>query len=318
MNLRAIDLNLLVALEALLAEAHVTRASARLGLSQPATSNALNRLRQLFGDELLVRTATGMRPTPRALELAEPVRQILRQVDRMLASDAGFNPATAERTFTVRMSDILSSLLLPEILSRFRALPGLRLNVLHLPPAETVDALERDEIDVAVSMGLSHSSAICSQTLLQDRMVCILRRTHPAARKKAFTLADFIAHGHLKVSMSPTDLRFVDDVLSQMGHTRNVVVNVPHWLVVPDVLKRTDLLAVMPRQLAATIVDGDLKTLELPFRSAPFAWMMYWHRRNDQSKAIQWLRAHILSVSEHLAAQAARKERDGRARRAAG
>src|SRR4051794_18695492 len=107
MNLRSIDLNLLVALEALLSERHVTRAAERIGLSQPAMSNALGRLRGIFGDEILVRTATGMKPTPRAMELMDPLRQLLRQVERVFESDGGFAPETSERTFTIRMSDIL-------------------------------------------------------------------------------------------------------------------------------------------------------------------------------------------------------------------
>src|ERR1700712_3591136 len=113
MSLRSVDLNLLVALEALLTERHVTRAAERVGLSQPAMSNALGRLRGMFGDELLVRTATGMQATARAIELAEPVRQLLRQVERVLESDAGFDPARSERGFTIRMSDILAFLILP-------------------------------------------------------------------------------------------------------------------------------------------------------------------------------------------------------------
>src|SRR5215207_7659759 len=107
-NLRSVDLNLLVALDALLSERHVTKASDKVGLSQPAMSNALNRLRGMFADELLVRTATGMKPTPRALELVDPLRQLLRQVERVLESDTGFDPATTQRTFTIRMSDILA------------------------------------------------------------------------------------------------------------------------------------------------------------------------------------------------------------------
>src|SRR5262249_40164285 len=113
MNLRSVDLNLLVALDALLSERHVTRAAARIGLSQPAMSNALGRLRGVFGDELLVRTPTGMTPTPRALELVDPLRQLLRQAERVLQSDRGFDPATSDRVFTIRMSDILACLILP-------------------------------------------------------------------------------------------------------------------------------------------------------------------------------------------------------------
>lgn len=300
MNLRSVDLNLLVALDALLSERHVTRAAEKVGLSQPAMSNALGRLRSLFSDELLVRTSTGMKPTPRALELVEPLRQLLRQVERVLESDAGFDPATTQRRFTIRMSDILACLLLPRLMALARTLPGIGFNVLHLPPAQTVDALERDEVDVAISMGLDPSNTIRSHKLLRDRMVCIMRKAHPIAGRKIIAFEDFIAQDHMKVSMSPTDLRFVDDVLGKLGHERKIVLNVPHWLVVPHVLKQTNLVAVMPGHLATTLIDSDLRMFDVPFRSEPFSWTLYWHRRHDQSNANRWLRDHIQRVCEAL------------------
>ncbi|WIM10212.1 MAG: Transcriptional regulator, LysR family [Enhydrobacter sp.] len=165
-SLRSIDLNLLVALDALLSERHVTRASRRVGLSQPAMSNALGRLRRMFGDELLVRTSTGMMPTPRATELAEPLQQLLRQVGRVLESDASFDPKTSNRAFNIRMSDILGCLILPPLMARKPATSQTTYNILHLPPADTVDALERDEIDVAVSMQLEPSNAIRAEKVL--------------------------------------------------------------------------------------------------------------------------------------------------------
>lgn len=299
MNLRSIDLNLLVALDALLTERHVTKAADRVGLSQPAMSNALNRLRAMFEDELLVRTTSGMKPTPRATELAEPLRQVLRQVERVMASDAGFDPGRTERSFTIRMSDILACLLLPRLAAARPPQARISYNIIHLPPALTIDALERDEIDVAVSMGLEHSASIRSETLLRDRMVCLMRSGHPIKRGR-LTFERFIAQEHMKVSMSPTDLRFVDDVLAERGHHRRITLNVPHWLVVPHVLKQTDLLAVMPRHLAAVLMDDGLRMEELPFESAPFDWMLYWHRRYDQSNANGWLRDRIKASCSDL------------------
>lgn len=295
MNLRSIDLNLLVALDALLAERHVTKAADRVGLSQPAMSNTLSRLRAMFSDELLVRTSAGMQPTPRAIELMQPLQTLLRQVERLLESDPDFDPATSRRTFTVRMSDILACLIVPLLLAR-RA-PGTRVsyNIIHLPPALTVDALERDEIDVAISMGLEHATSVRARTLMRDRMVCLMRNGHPAADGK-LTFATFIEQEHMKVSISPADVRFVDDVLAELGQSRKIAVNVPHWLLVPHALKETDLLAVMPRKLAMALIDDGLQMAELPFASAPFDWTMYWHRRHDQSKANRWIRDEISAV----------------------
>jgi DNA-binding transcriptional LysR family regulator len=299
MSLRSVDLNLLVALNALLSERHVTRASERVGLSQPAMSNALNRLRAMFGDELLVRTSTGMQATPRAIELAEPLRQLLRQVKRVLESDAGFDPEKSERTFTIRMSDILALLMLPPLLARKPAASRMAYNILHLPPADTVEALERDEIDVAISMGLDHSNSIRAEKVLTDRMVCVMRASHPIAGRP-LTFKTFMAQQHAKQSMSPTDMRFVDNVLADMGYKRRIALNVPHWLVVPHILKRTDLLFVMPGRLAAALNDDELRAFDLPFDSAPFDWMMYWHRRYDQSNANSWLREELRRVGAAL------------------
>jgi DNA-binding transcriptional LysR family regulator len=299
MSLRSVDLNLLVALEALLSERHVTRAAERVGLSQPAMSNALRRLRGMLGDELLVRTATGMQPTPRAIELAEPLRQLLRQAERVLESDAGFDPDSSGRGFTIRMSDILAFLILPPLMARKPQASRMAYNILHLPPADTVEALERDEIDVAISMGLDHANSIRTERLLTDRMVCLMRASHPVARRP-FTFETFLAQEYVKQSMSPTDMRFVDNVLTGMGHKRRITLNVPHWLVVPHVLKKTDLLIVMPGRLAAALNDDGLLARDLPFDSAPFDWMMYWHRRHDQSNANRWLRQELRQVCAAL------------------
>ncbi len=299
MHLRSIDLNLLVALDALLSERHVTKAADRVGLSQPAMSNALSRLRGMFSDELLVRTATGMQPTPRATELVEPLRQLLRQVERVLESDSSFDPEKSERTFSVRMSDILACLILPLLVARRPQAARIGYSVLHLSPALTVDALERDDIDVAVSMGLDHTNSIRAQKVLDDRMVCLMRKGHPAVRK-GLTFETFIAQEHMKVSMSPTDVRFVDNVLAELGQQRKIVLNVPHWLVVPHVLQETDLFAVMPGRLAAALMNDSLRMADLPFKSAPFGWMMYWHRRYDQSKANRWLRNEVSEVCAGL------------------
>lgn len=300
MNLRSIDLNLLVALDSLLGERHVTRAAERVGLSQPAMSNALSRLRHIFRDELLVRTANGMQPTPHAEELREPVRQILRQIERVLESDAGFDPAIAVTTFSIRLSDILGYLVLPPLAAEIgRIAPGISLDVQHLSPSRTVDALERDEIHLALSMGLEHTGSIRSEMLLQDRMVCAMRKGHPLAQG-ALTLDGFLSQRHLRVSISPTDTRFVDNVLLDQRLERQIAVNLPHWLLVPHILKTTDLVSVMPGRIAAALGGDALVLRSLPFASEPFDWALYWHRRHHGSRGVSWLRGLIRSVFERM------------------
>jgi DNA-binding transcriptional LysR family regulator len=301
MNLRSIDLNLLIALEALLRERHVTRAADRIGLSQPAMSNALGRLRHIFNDELLVRTASGMQPTPRAEELLEHTQQLLRQIERVFESDESFDPTKSNRKFAVRMSDLLSLLILPALLDRTSAVaPMVGIDVLHLPPSRTVDALEKDEIDVAVSMGLDHLNSISSEVLFRDNMVCVMRKSHPLA-KKPLTIEAFLAQRHLKVSMSPTDMRFVDDVLTRKRLKRDVGLNVPHWLVVPHILARSNYLSVMPGRLATQIAGTSLMVREVPFGAQPFDWSLYWHRRHEGNQAIGWLRDQIRAASSSMA-----------------
>lgn len=299
-NLRGVDLNLLVVLDALLRERHVTRAAGAIGLSQPAMSSALARLRIVFKDELLVRTASGMQPTPRAEALIEPIRQTIGQIERVLENDHHFDAAKAVRQFSIRLSDLLSYLLLPSLMAEItRAAPGIRLDVRHLSPIQTIDALERDEIEVAVSMGLEHTGTINRQVLFRDRMVAVMRSTHTLAKGK-ITLKRFLATRHLKVSMAPTDIRFADDVLSKAHAERDVALNVPHWLLVPRVLAVTDYIAVMPGAFATAVADKSLVVRELPSASKTFDWCLYWHRRHDSNSANRWLRARIEAASHLL------------------
>ena len=177
--------------------------------------------------------------------------------------------------------------------------PFAQLDVVHYSPTHTVEALEKDEIDLAISMGLAHSNSIKSVVLMKDRMVCVMREAHPLAQRP-LTMETFLQATHLKVSMSPTDLRFVDDVLARQGLTRRVAVNVPHWLLVPHVLRDSDLLSVMPRRLAFSMVAEDLAIRDLPFASEPFEWSMYWHRRHDASPDLNWLRSIFVDAARGL------------------
>lgn len=293
-NLRSVDLNLLVVLDAMMVERHVTRAAARVGMSQPAMSNALSRLRQLFKDELFVRAAGRMEPTPRAFEMAETVQSILRQAERLMISDITFDPARADRRFTLRMSDLVGYLALPQITSLLRQkAPGLTMEVLHTSPSDTLRALEADTLDLAISMALETSRLIRSVPLFQDRMCCIMRAGHPLTRGR-MSLERFLDHPHMRVAMSPTDMRFVDNVLLERGLQRRIVLTVPHWLLVPPTLMQSDLLAVVSRRLADKFAgEGSIVIRALPFESAPFDWRLYWHRRNEGSNSHRWLRETI-------------------------
>lgn len=300
MNLRSIDLNLLVIFDALMRERHVTRAALRIPMSQPAMSNALSRLRHLFKDDLFIRSGGTMEPTPRAIELGESVRQILRQTERLMSSDVNFDPATTQREFSARMSDLVGCLVLPGILSALASTaPGVTLDVLHMSPERTIKALEGDLLDFGLSMQLQHASNIRSEKLFMDQMVCVMRANHPLSKGK-LTLKKFLEAEHLRVAMSPTDIRFVDNVLADGGMARKVVAKIPHWLLVPPILRESNLIAVISGKLASRLPGEPLEVRPLPFSSEPFSWDIYWHRRNDNSAAHQWVRSLIVSTCADL------------------
>lgn len=296
-NLRSIDLNLLVFFDALMSVRHVTRAANKVSISQSAMSNALSRLRHVFKDDLFIRTSKGMEPTLRALELGQSIRQILQQTSRLMSSDIHFDPLISNRSYTIRMSDLIGALVLPVLVNNLSSsAPNISLDVLHISPEKTVELLESDQLDIALSTDLDHNNSIRSQALISDRMVCILRKGHPLSSGK-LTLKKFLDGKHLRVSMSPTDIRFVDNVLADQGHKRDVVLNVPHWLLIPEILKKTDLMAVISERLASNFSNEDLVLRPLPFMANYFYWTMYWHKRYEHSQSHQWLRELISSTS---------------------
>ncbi len=300
MNLRSIDLNLLVILDALLTEKQVTRAGLKIGLTQPAVSNALSRLRYVFKDEILARSTLGMELTPRAQALVLPVRQIMQQIEALFESDYQFNPYTSERHFTIRMSDLTELLMLPALLRIMRhTAPHVGMDVVHLSAAKTADALEAGRLDLAVSAGIEHSGTLSSQTVFQDRLVCVLSRGHPEA-ERPLTLERFLALDFLNVSINPVDHSLIDTLLANMNFTRRIALNVPHWLVVPNMLDALPYAVIMSERHALSLDDARLVIRELPLPMEPVTWSLYWHRRYDASNAHAWLRNCIVEVAEAL------------------
>ncbi len=296
-NLRNVDLNLLVAFDVLMRERHVTRAARRLGVGQPAMSASLSRLRHLFHDDLLVKQGAEMTPTVRALALEPEIRRFLKDVERLIVERDHFDPATSTRSFTLRMSDLLSFLFLPDLLTQIGvAGSGVTLEVRHLSPDATIDALERNELDLAVSTGLDVPKSIECRGILEDRIVCVLSKAHPCAA--GFDDVDtFVNLPQIRVSQSPLDDRFVDHQLAASGLDRNIALTVPHWLVVPEIIARTGLAAVMPHSIAARFAAaGDLRIVPPPIEDCAFMWCLYWHRRHNADAGHQWLRRLILGV----------------------
>jgi DNA-binding transcriptional LysR family regulator len=285
-RLAGIDLNLLTSLDALLEERNVTRAAKRLGLTQPAVSHALRRLRDVLDDPLLVRSKTGMTATPRALELRPAVRAALEAAEVVLGAPTKFDPATAERVFTISMADQQSFLLLPKLVDRLdREAPGIRLDV----RAVMADAIAT-EIDLAIGVFDHTPPNVHDEPLWKESFVCVLRKNSPGARGP-LDRKRYLALPHLVVAPRGTPGSRVDDVLTRAGERRKVALRVPTFLVAPYIVATTDLVWTAPIGIAREFVDVlPLVIRDPPIRLDGFSVMLRWHARMDRDPGLAWLR----------------------------
>ncbi len=299
MNISALNLNLLPALDALLAERSVSRAGARLGLSQPAVSNALGQLRSLLGDPLLVRRANGMVPTERALALAEPVRAAMAAIERSLAPAPAFDPATARREFVIVTNDFVALALLPRLLSRLRReAPGVRLHVRAFQEHVIPPDLERGDADLLFSFSQTLPPGHQAADLFQDRLVFVARQGHPQVRGR-ITLAAYTKLAHVIVSHQPNARGVVDDALAAQGRTRQVALRLSHFLLVPHVLAATDYVAALSELVARPLARSlRLQIQKLPVAVPPGTVRMVWHERTASSPAHGWLRAVVQEIGQ--------------------
>ncbi|HET8731396.1 MAG TPA: LysR family transcriptional regulator [Moraxellaceae bacterium] len=303
MNPRTLDLNLLRVLDALVRERHVTRAAEQLHLSQPAMSNALNRLRTAIDDPVLVRGKGGMVPTPRALSLAEPVRAALASLEQALLAGQEVVPAELEQTLTVAMADYYGLILLPPLLNRLRIeAPGVKLSVLPLSPATVSRDLGEGRIDLALGI-LRHlvPDDLHSGFVFADDFVCIARQGHPAIRGR-LTLKQFLAQPHALISpRGGSFFGVVDEELARQGLKRDVVLSVPQFMLLPPVIRSTDLIATMPRRLARhASLSGDLQLLKPPVALSGYQVHQVWHPRTEADPVQKWLRGLVSEVATAL------------------
>ncbi|CAO4148466.1 PCP degradation transcriptional activation protein [Methylorubrum aminovorans] len=299
MDIASFDLNLLKAFDALYAERHVTRAGLRIGLSQSAMSGTLTRLREVLGDELFVRTPSGMRPTARADDLAGPVADALRLVRGALQAD-GFEPATAERAFTVAMSDYAAFVLLPPLLARLGVeAPGIDLRVRGMfGRGEAVELLDSGEANLAVGVPVEASARILTRPLLREGFACVARRGHPAFAD-GVDLEAFVAVPHLLVSPEGDGAGLVDRKLAELGLKRRVVLGLPQFLVAPFIVAESDLVATLAARVARRCADVGvgIAVHEPPVVLPDWPLALMWHRRADAHAATAWLRDVIAEVA---------------------
>ena len=297
MRLAGIDLNLLTALDALLDESNVTRAARRLGVTQPAASHALARLRDELGDPLLVRTPAGMQPTPRARELRPAVRAALAAAETVLQPAPPFDPATAERTFVATIPDQAGFQLLPRLMPALAATaPGVRLD-LRPPPTDISGALAAGDLELAVGVWRDRPLAMRDELLWDETFACVVRKGSPAARG-SLTLERYLALDHLLVAPGGTPGSFVDDLLASKGHYRRIALVVPQFLIAPAVVAATDLAWTAPAGLARAFAElVPLTVREPPIALPGFAIAMRWHLRVERDPGLAWLRGVLRTIS---------------------
>ncbi|HEY2338776.1 MAG TPA: LysR family transcriptional regulator [Burkholderiales bacterium] len=294
MNVQDVDLNLLRVFDAVLNERGVTPAAARLGLTQPAVSNALARLRAVFGDALFVRTPGGMDATPFARQLAEPVRQALALLESALAHGPGFDPATSTRAFRFYMSDLGQIEFLPPLIERVqRAAPGVRLEAAALDVENIGAALAAGALDLAVGFLPGLVAPVGRTPLFRDPYVCLMRADHPI---RSLTKKTFLDASHVLVTYRGGH-HVIEEAFERAGLARRIALRVPHFTVVPMVLERTDLILTLPARVARVYEKrGRFKSLPSPVAIPPADVAVHWHERFEADAGNRWLREQIVAL----------------------
>jgi DNA-binding transcriptional LysR family regulator len=298
MNLAAVDLNLLVAFEALLVERNVSRAAKRIGLAQPSMSSALARLRLLFADELFVRTPREMRPTPRALALAGPVCQALQQIRTSLKKPEIFDPAATERRFMIGGSDNADFSLAPAMAHVLKAAPKIAIEILSLEKDSAVAMLDDGVLDFAVGCFDAQPKRFASAALYRDRYVCVRdRRLQP--QRNRLTLEDFARARHLHVALDTAGS--IDETLAAHGYRREIAVSVPNFAGVPYALEGSDLVAVVGERIGRRFAELSWIAIDdLPMPQEPWVVSALWRRHSQDDEALAWLCARLVEICERL------------------
>ncbi|MDC7429290.1 LysR family transcriptional regulator [Acinetobacter baumannii] len=294
-KLRHLDFNLLKAMDILLEERNVTRAAERLFITQPAMSSILARLRESFDDTLFVRSQRGIVPTPRALELINPIKQILGQID-LLLQPLEFNPATVNFTVRIAATDYAHHVIsIPFLTALKRQAPNVKISLLPSSDKEQ-QRLEHGEIDLALStLEHSYGNDLHYQHLFDEGYICVMRLDHPALQQP-LTLDLFCELDHALVSFQGGFLGITDQQLQHLGRQRHVTLSVTSFLLLPEILQNSDLVATVPKRLVCN--RKDLAIVPPPLEIPGFSKVALWHNRTEHDPRYRWLRQLMLETCQ--------------------
>ncbi len=305
MELHEIDLNLLVVFNQLLVERRVSKVADNLGISQPAVSNSLAKLRKLFGDELFLRTPKGMEPTPFADQLAESVSYALAMIHSGVNQRTSFEPSSAKRSFTIGMTDIGEIYFLPTLIECLRRdAPGVTLSTVRNTAVNVREELEAGKVDLAIGLLPQLKAGFFQRRLFTQSYVCLMRRGHRLDKRK-ISLAEFSAAEHLVVVSAGTGHGKVDELLQRSGIERTVRLTVPHYVSVGHILQGSDLITTVPERLADRLLDHfGLAKVAHPAKLPDIAINVFWHAKYHRSPANRWLRGILFEQFSDEAAGA--------------
>ncbi|MDB6051767.1 MAG: regulatory protein LysR:LysR, substrate-binding protein [Pseudomonas sp.] len=302
MNLSKVDLNLFIVFDAIYTEANLTRAGQIVGITQPAVSNALARLRETFNDPLFVRTAQGMVPTPMAQNIIGPVRNALSLLRVSVQESRIFNPLQANKTYRISMTDLTEAVILPTLFQRLRRLaPAVIIESFLSKRRETTKELAAGRLDFAVDAPLNTDPQVRHVKLMEDKYVCAMRKGHPSASKERFALDDYLSLTHIHISSRRSGLGHVDLALGKMGIQRKIALRSQHYLMASQVLQQTDMVMTVPERFARR---HELHYFNVPVNDVPLVEThLYWHESTDQDPANRWMREQMIELCQQVTAQ---------------
>ncbi len=297
MNIKDLDLNLLVVFDAVLGEGSISRAAERLGLSQPAVSNALARLRKATGDRLFVRLANGVAPTPRAEAIAGPIRAALGAIGSALGQPQGFDAATSQRDFAIHITDLGEAFFLPKLLARLtRVAPRVRLRTLALSTDEAREALRGGAADLTIGNLPDFDAGFYQQRLFRDRYVCIVSRDHPSIGTR-ISARQFAAARHAIAMPGGTGHGIIERTLVAQGLESRIALRVQNFLVLPAIVAASDLIAIVPHSVGSQISTQEaVRLLPLPVAIPAFDVRQCWHERYHDDPGHRWLRQQFAEL----------------------